>query len=147
MTETVNSKESLEVVLDLIRQSFDEYKYIDVDIKIKGKARTLSQNGALQVYCKEMAGKLSDSGQTYDKHIDYLISKGLETEWSEDNFRHEFRRYGTALYPDKIIMVNGQATIKTSKLSRKEISDLYELVNMRMSMLYGVGMEWPNNGA
>lgn len=144
MTETVNSDQSLEAVIDLLKQTYDEFKYLEIEIKVKGKARSGQQRKALEVYCKEMARELRSSGQTYTAFIEHVASSGVNVDWTQENFKDAFRMYGVFMYPDKAITKkDGTKTIKTSKLTKKEISDLYELVNERMSILFAVGMNWP----
>lgn len=141
----VNSDKSLEEAIDLLRQSYAEYKYLDLDIKVKGKVRSGQQGKALEVYCREMASKLRNSGQTYTAFIKHVSSSGVDVDWTQENFKDAFRMYGVFMYPDKAITKkDGTKTIKTSKLTKKEISDLYELVNERMSILFAVGMNWPS---
>lgn len=145
MTETVNSDQSLETVIDLLKQTYNEFKYLEIEIKVKGKARTGQQRKSLEVYCREMARTLRDSGQTYTTFIKHVSSKGVDVDWTQENFKDAFRMYGVFMYPDKaIVKKDGTKTIQTSKLTRKEISDLYELVNERMSLLFSVGMNWPS---
>jgi len=141
----VNSDKSLEEIISLIRQSYEEYKFIDVEIKVKGKARSNQQRKALEVYCCEMARKLRESGQTYTGFLQHVSSRGVDVDWNQENFKDAFRMYGVFMYPKKAITKkDGTKTIKTSKLTKKEISDLYELVNERMSILFAVGMNWPS---
>ena len=141
MTETVNSEQALEVVIDLIRQSYAEYKYIDVDIKIKGKARSNKQNAALHKYCDEMAFKLNMAGVEYVSWEQYKQSKGVETPWTMELFKGVFKDYAGAMYPE---IKDKTGEPKTSKLDRKQVTEVYELVNERMGVIFGTGMQWPS---
>jgi hypothetical protein len=141
----VNSDKSLEEAIELLRQSYAEYKYLDLDIKVKGKARSGQQRKALEVYCCEMSRRLRESGQTYTGFLQHVSSCGVDVDWNQENFKDAFRMYGVFMYPEKAITKkDGTKTIKTSKLTKIEISDLYELVNERMSILFTVGMNWPS---
>lgn len=143
----VNSSKSLRDVISLIEQAQKEFGYIEVEITAKGKARTGQQRKSLEVYCREMARALRESGQTYTGFINYVMSRGVNVEWTQENFKDAFRMYGVLMYPDKaVIKADGTKTIHTSRLTRKEISDLYELVNERMSVNFCVGMPWPDKG-
>ena len=110
MTETVNSDQGLEDVISLIRQSYAEFKYIDVDIKIKGKARSYKQNAALHKYCDEMAFKLNVAGVEYVSWGQYKQSKGIETPWTMELFKGVFKDYAGAMYPE-IIDKNGEPKV------------------------------------
>ena len=141
MTETVNSDQGLEDVISLIRQSYAEFKYIDVDIKIKGKARSYKQNAALHKYCDEMAFKLNVAGVEYVRWGQYKQSKGIETPWTMELFKGVFKDYAGAMYPE---IIDKKGEPKTSKLNRKQMTEVYELVNERMSVIFGQGMQWPS---
>ncbi len=80
----INSKESLEAEILRLRQSFEEYKYLEVDVKHKGKARSNPQRKALEVYCREMASKLNDAGIDHSEWECYLRDRGLETHWTQE---------------------------------------------------------------
>lgn len=139
---TVNSDKSLEEVISLLRQSYAEYKYLDIEIKVKGKARSGQQRKALQVYCQKMAEKLNDAGIDHAEWECYLRDRGLETHWTEDSFKGLFKSYAGYLYPE---IINKKGEPKTSKLKRDQMTKVYELVNMRISTLWGCGMQWPSN--
>lgn len=141
MTEAVNSDQGLEDVISLIRQSYAEFKYIDVDIKIKGKARSDPQRKALEVYCREMAIKLNDAGIDRAEWEAYLLNRGVETHWTQEAFKGVFKAYAGILYPE---IVNKKGEPKTSALKRDQITKVYELTNMRISTLWGCGMQWPS---
>ncbi len=140
MKETVNSKQSLDTVKSLIDQMQAEYGYLEITITPRKKTRTGSQRAALEVYCKEMAEKLNNAGITYRDFILYLRDRGVETEWNQERFKDAFRLYAGVMYPE--ILKDGVA--KTSKLNTEQISKVYELVNLRMSEIYGCGMQWPS---
>lgn len=141
MTETVNSDQGLEDVISLIRQSYAEFKYIDVEIKIKGKARTHKQNASLHKYCDEMAFKLNVAGVEYVEWGRYKQRKGIETPWTMELFKGVFKDYAGAMFPE---IIDKKGEPKTSKLTRKQLTGVYELVNERMSVIFGQGMQWPS---
>lgn len=136
----VNSDKSLEEAIELLRQSYAEFKNLSLDIKVQGKKRSDPQRKALEVYCAEMASKLNEGGYDYSHWVEYAKDKGLEVPWSQELFKDVFRKYAAAMYPD-IVGKNGKAT--TSRLKRDELTKVYDLVNLRMSTIFGVGMVWP----
>jgi len=142
----INSQSTLEEAITQLKKDFEESKYLELDIKRKGKTRSGQQRKALQVYCREMAKKLNESGSSYGKFIQHIIRCGLDVDWTEANFKEAFKMYGGGMYPNKIKgkTSNGVPTISTRDLTKKEITELYELVNERMSVMYCVGMIWPS---
>lgn len=137
----VNSDKSLETAIELVKQSYDQFGYIELDIKVKGKKRSDPQRKALEVYCREMAQKLNDGGFDYQNWVEYAQSKGLEIPFSQELFKDIFREYAAALYPE-IVGKNGKAS--TARLKRDMMTKAYDLVNLRMSTIFGVGMNWPS---
>lgn len=137
---TVNSDASLDEAIELLRQSYAEYKCLDLDIKVKGKKRTGQQRKSLEVYCDAMAARFNEAGIDYVKWLDYKAKKGIEAVWTQELFKDLFRDYAAALYPE--IVRNGKAS--TSRLKRDQMTKAYDLVNMRMSIIFGVGMQWPS---
>ncbi len=146
MKETVNSKQSLGTVKSLIDQMQAEFGYLEITIIPRRKTRTNQQRKALQVYCREMAKRLNESGSSFDKFIRHIAECGLSVSWTEDNFKEAFKMYGGGMFPEKVTgeTTNGIPIISTKNLDTKETIDLYELTNERMSFLYGVGMQWPS---
>lgn len=140
MKTTINSQQSLEDYISKLRADFEEFRYLEVEHKNKGKARSLSQSRALEVYCRDMAEKLNAGGYDYRHWVHYAESKGVETPWTQELFKDVFRQYASALFPE--IFINGRAT--TTKLTRKQMTEAYDLVNLRMSTIFGVGMLWPS---
>lgn len=137
----VNSDKSLEAALELVRQSYAQFGYIELDIKVQGKKRSGQQRKALEVYCKEMADALNDAGVDYVKWLEFIQSNGVQAVWTQDRFKDAFRQYAGALFPE---IISSKGNAETSKLTRPQMTQAYDLVNMRMSTYYGVGMNWPS---
>jgi len=137
----VNSSQSLKDVISLIEQTQKEFGYIEVEITVKGKARTGQQNRALHKYCDQMANKLNEGGVSYIKWLEHKKYHGIETSWSMPKFKEVFKDYAGAKYPE---CIDKKGEPKTSKLTREQITKVYDLVNERMSVIFGQGLDWPS---
>ncbi len=141
----INSDRSKFEFMQTMSEMYDKNRYLTIEVKV-GKPRTSQQRKSIEVYCAEMAGFLNDRGIDYVQWEDYKKSKGVETPWSQELFKGVFRDYAAALFPE---IVNKKGVASTSKLSSKQVTEAYELVNMRMSTIFGCGTLWPsedNNG-
>ena len=79
MKEVVNSSKSLEIVIELLKQSFEQFKYIEVDIVVKGKARTGQQNAALHKWLAQVSVTLNDAGWDMKK----ALAHHMEIPWDK----------------------------------------------------------------
>ena len=79
MKEVVNSSKSLEIVIELLKQSFEQFKYIEVDIVVKGKARTGQQNAALHKWLAQVSVTLNDAGWDMKK----TLAHHMEIPWDK----------------------------------------------------------------
>lgn len=131
MTETVNSKESLEVVIDLIRQTFDEYKYIDVEIKIKGKARTNKQNAAMHKYFSLLADSLNNAGYDMKK----TIKAEVDIPWTPDLVKEYMWR------PIQKAVIGEEST---TRAKTKDYPLIYETLNRHTAGKLGISVPWPS---
>lgn len=90
--------------------------------------RTGSQNNSLHLYCRELAKELNESGISQS-----VFFKDIEADYSEETIKDLFRSFAKAKYGKD----------KTSQLTTKELSDLYEEVNRHTSKL-GIHIPWPS---
>ena len=136
----INSDRSKFEFMKSMSDLYDQKKYLTIEVKV-GKPRTNQQRKSIEVYCSEMAGFLNDRGIDYVQWEEYKKAKGVETPWSQELFKGVFRDYAAALFPD---IVNKKGVASTSKLSSKQVTEAYELVNMRISTIFGCGTLWPS---
>lgn len=61
-TVTVNSLTSLAAALTRIDAEWHEHRYLEIEIKRKGGARTIQQNRALHLFLTQLADTLNDAG-------------------------------------------------------------------------------------
>ena len=74
-----NSQQSLENVISLVRQAYELNKYIEVDIVVKGKARTGQQNAALHKWLSQVSVTLNEAGWDMKK----TLSHHVEIPWDK----------------------------------------------------------------
>lgn len=141
MKTIINSQQSLDDYISKLRADFNEFRYLEAEYKNKGKARTNKQNAALHKYCDEMAYRLNLAGVEYVQWEQYKKSKGIETLWTMELFKGVFKDYAGVMFPE---CMDNSGEPKTSKLTRKQMTEVYELVNERMSTLFGAGTVWPS---
>ena len=127
----VNSDKSLEEIISLIRQSYAEYKYIDVEIKVKGKARSGQQNRALHKYFSMLADKLNEAGLDMRK----TLREDVEMPWSADLVKDFMWR------PLQKAMFDVDST---AKMKRADYTKVYEVLNRHTASKLGVSVAWPS---
>lgn len=100
----------------------------EVDIK-NMDIRTLQQNRALHKYFAILASVLNNSGQEITKVIK------VDTPWSETSVKELLWR------PVMMQQLNKRST---AKLTKDEVSQVYDTLNRALSMRCGVSVEFPN---
>ena len=127
----VNSDKSLEEAIDLLRQSYAEYKYLDLDIKVKGKARSGQQNRALHKYFSMLADKLNAAGLDMRK----TLREDVDMPWSPDLIKDFMWR------PLQKAMFDVDST---AKMKRADYTKVYEVLNKHTASKLGVSVAWPS---
>jgi len=90
--------------------------------------RTLNQNNALHLYCKMLSDELNEAGISQK-----VFLNGLEVDNSPESVKAVFRALGMAKYGKD----------STAKLTKKEMSDLYEEFNRHTSKI-GISIPFPS---
>jgi len=128
----INSPETLENTIRQIRQDYEKNGFLSVKIEVN-KTRTLSQNRAMNLYCKWLAEALNDAGYDMLKTLD----KGAEIPWTGPSVKElMWREVQKAMTGKK----------STTKPSKAEYIDIYEALNRHISSKFGVTVPWPNRG-
>jgi len=128
----INSDKSLDEAIELLRQSYAEYKYLDLDIKVKGKARSNQQNRALHKYFSILADKLNEAGLDMRK----TLREDIEIPWSADLVKDFMWR------PLQKAMFDVDST---AKMKRADYTKVYEVLNKHTASKLGVSVEWPSD--
>ena len=101
----------------------------EIDIKYQDM-RTLQQNKALHAYFTILAGVLNNSGQEITKVIK------VDTPWSAESVKELLWR------PVMMQQLNKKST---TKLTKDEVTKVYDTLNRALSIKCGVSVEFPNN--
>lgn len=139
MKYTVNSDRSkVEFMLEM-EKLYDKHKHLRIEVKA-GDIRTTQQRKALEVYCDGMANELNNRGIDYVKWSEHKANCGIETMWTQELFKDVFREYAATMFPE---IRNKDGKASTTKITREKMTTVYDLVNSRMSILFGCGLPWP----
>lgn len=131
MKEVVNSSKSLETVIDLLKQSFDQFKYLDVEIKVKGRSRTNKQNAALHKYFTMLASELNNSGWDMRR----TLKPSVDIPWTAELVKEHMWR------PIQIAMISEPST---AKVKSKDYPLIYETLNRHTASKLGISVPWPS---
>ena len=131
----VNSSQSLKDVISLIEQSQKEFGYIEVEITVKGKARTGQQNKALHLWLRQLSEKLNDVGWDMKK----TLAHHIEIPWDKEG-----RNAKERLFKPVLESITGKDS--TTKANRKQYNEAYEVL-ARFFGERGVQVPpWPDKG-
>ena len=100
----------------------------EIDIK-NMDIRTIQQNKAIHKYYNMLASALNDAGLTITKVLK------IDTPWSMDSVKSEIWRPMQKA-------VTGKTS--TTKLTRSEVSNIYDHLHAHFSSKYGVDVQFPS---
>ena len=96
---------------------------VEVDVK---KTRTVSQQAAIECYCKRMAEALNDAGHYRNHNFAFLSSKAIRLKNSQETFKRDVWCYvQVQFFPET--RVKGQ--VRTSKLQSHQVSVVFDNIN------------------
>ena len=103
-----------------------------VMIKIQDGQRSLKQNSAMHVYFNLLAKELNDAG------LDMVatLKPGTEIPWTEHSVK-------TEIWGKVMQAMTGKTS--TTKLERKEVSEIYEVVHRHMAQNHSVMVPFPSS--
>lgn len=131
----INSEQALEAAIVQLRMQFNEKKYVKAKLSY-GRQRTLTQNAALHLFCKQLADALNDAGQDQRK----VLKPSVDIPWTQDAVKQ-------MLWKPIQEAVTGLES--TTKPESNQYSHIYEVLNRHLTMKLGVHVPWPekNDGA
>lgn len=105
--------------------------------KTDKQKRSDQQRNAMELYFKMMAEALNEAGHefTVDEYAEMIKNKGRKIPWTQERFK-DFVWRGM----QKPLL----GKVSTTSLEPKEVSQVYEVVNMKMAEWAGVSMQFPN---
>lgn len=134
MPEIVNSDQSLETVISLLRQTYNEFKYLDIEIKVKGKARTNKQNAALHKWLSQLSVFLNDAGYDMKK----TLSHHIEIPWDAQG-----RNAKEFLFKPVLEALTGKES--TAKADRVQYNEVQEVLARHFAEREGITIPpWPS---
>jgi len=125
----VNSDHTRDVFLAHAAKLYDEHKYVEFSFKV-GQQRTSQQNRALHKYCEQLSSAFNDAG--LDVH--HTLSQDIEIPWNP-------------LLVKELIWKKVQIPLlnitSTTKLDRKQCSDVYEVINRYTATTFCISLPFP----
>lgn len=129
-TFIVNSDSTKADFMRVIEKLYDDHKYVEFTVKT-GQQRTNLQNRALHKYCELLSTAFNDAG--LDVH--HTLSHDIEVPWSP-------------LLVKELIWKKVQIPLlnikSTTKLNRKQCSEVYEVINRHTATTFGISMPFPH---
>jgi hypothetical protein len=98
------------------------------------KSRTLKQNNALHLWCRELATELNERGLTFKK----VVKDSFDLDWNEDMVKRVFwQSFAKVKF----------GTEHTSELTTSQLQDIYEEINRVLSApkFDGIHMPFPSS--
>lgn len=127
---TVNSQQTLDAFKKFLDGEFEKHKHLTITWRT-GKQRTLRQNNALQKYCELLADAFNDAGMD----MRAVLREDVDIPWSKDTVREHIWR------PIMLTMTRKEST---TKLTREEVTQIYETINRHTAAKFGLSVEFPS---
>jgi hypothetical protein len=126
--DIINSRQSLEAYKKYLDVQFEKHKYLRTTIKT-GKQRSMSQNSALHVFCKQVSEALNNAG--FDFRL--FIKPGYPVPFTETLVKeHIWRPIQNAVTGHK----------STTKPEVGQYFDIYDALNVKLAE-HGIYVAWP----
>lgn len=126
---TIKTKQQLDTHIENLKAAFE--KEHSLEIEIKPNKRSKKQDSSMHVYCRQVAQCLNDMGITCNQ----FFKEGYEMKFSEDIIKNDVW---------KAVQLAMTGKESTKDLDKKEVSEVYEVVNKKLSE-HGVHIAWPCN--
>jgi hypothetical protein len=127
---TINSQQTLDAFKKFLDAEFERHKHLTITWRT-GKQRTLRQNNALQKYCELLADAFNDAGMD----MRAVLREDVDIPWSKDTVREHIWR------PIMLTMTRKEST---TKLTREEVTQIYETINRHTAAKFGLSVEFPS---
>lgn len=130
-TLPVNSDMRCEEAVQAIRRAYRENRYIEVDIRVGERQRTMTQNKALHLWFRFLAETLNDAGLD----MRTVIREDVDIPWTESAVKeYIWRPVQKAL----------QQKESTTEANRTDYTAVREVIARHLGEKFGVQVpEWP----
>lgn len=125
----INSKQSLESYKAFLDRQFEKDKYLRVTLKT-GKQRSLTENGALHLFCTQLAEAMNDAG--FDFRV--FVKEGYPVKFTPELVKDYIWR------PIQKAITGHEST---KKAERGQYSEVYDALNLKLAE-YGIHIPWPS---
>lgn len=129
----VNSQLSCERAVAEIRRLFAEHGYVKLKWT-RGQQRTDQQRKSIELYCRMLADALNDVGLD-QRAVLARMRDGVELPWAQ-------QRVKDTLWREVQIALTGKES--STKLTRSEVSQVYEVLNRWTAGTLGVSVPFPD---
>jgi hypothetical protein len=109
-----------------------EYGFL---LKIETGKRTEKQRNSIEVYCRELAKALNDAGIPIKEEF---LGRTLDIDWDQAGVKRRLWK-GTQ---KRLFDIES-----TTKLTRAQVSDVYETINRYTAENFGIHVAFPENRA
>lgn len=130
-TLPVNSDMRCEEAVQAIRRAYRDNRYIEVDIRVGERQRTMTQNKALHLWFRFLAETLNDAG--LDMRM--VIREDVDIPWTESAVKeYIWRPVQKAL----------QQKESTTEANRTDYTEVRDVIARHLGEKFGVqAPEWP----
>lgn len=132
-TITINSLPALAKALTMLDEEWHKDHFLEIKIVRLAKQRTDQQRKSIEVYCRELATALNDSGLD-QRAVLAEMREGVEIPWGQESVKDTlWRRIQVAIIGKE----------STTKLSTDEVSRVYDVLNRWTGQTFGVSVPFP----
>jgi len=95
--------------------------------------RSIQQNKSLHKYCTTLSEQMNEAG--YDQ-IAVLgqFNEGMRLPWTMESVKNIFREIARVMYGCE----------STANLDTKQIQEVYKVIDLRISEITSISVEWPS---
>lgn len=130
-TRIANSDQRCEEIVAEIRRQYRQHRYVEVEITVGERRRTLTQNRALHLWFRFLAETLNDAGYDMRK----TLREGAEIPWTEHSVKE---------YLWKPVQEALQGKESTTEANRTEYTEVRDALSEHLYNRLGVvAPEWP----
>jgi len=130
-TRIANSDARCEEAVAEIRRAYRQHGYVEVEITVGERKRTLTQNAALHLWCRFMAEVLNDAGLD----MRTVVKPEVEIPWNTHSVKE---------YLWKPIQRAMQGKESTTEANRTDYTEVHQALARHFAQRFGVTVpEWP----